>query len=33
MRDLGVLGAPLGIGAATLAMLALAVRREGRRGL
>ena len=32
-RDLVVLGAPLAIGAATLVMIALAVRREGRRGL
>ena len=30
-RDLVFLGAPLAIGAATLAMIALAVRREGRR--
>ena len=32
-RELVVLAAPLAIGAATLAMIALAVRREGRRGL
>jgi hypothetical protein len=32
-RDLVALGAPLAIGGATLAMIALAVRREGRRGL
>ena len=32
-RELVILGAPLAIGAATLAMIALAVRREGRRGL
>jgi hypothetical protein len=32
-RELVVLGAPLLIGAATLAMIGLAVRREGRRGL
>ena len=30
-RDLVFLGAPLAIGAATLAMIALAVRRESRR--
>jgi hypothetical protein len=31
-RDLVTLGAPLAIGAATLGMIVLAVRREGRRG-
>ena len=32
-RELVVLGAPLAIGALTLVMIALAVRREGRGGL
>jgi hypothetical protein len=31
-RDLVALGAPLAIGAATLGMIVLAARREGRRG-